>query len=95
VAALKDICQLDVDTVVLGDTPVRGYLQGGRGAEVRAWLAHHPEYNRCYVIVDDDHEDSFRRHGLSDRLVVTSLEEGLDDAATDEVLKVIQRQLEG
>ena len=92
-AALVDVCQIDVTTVVLGDTPVLGYLQGGRGAEVRAWLADHPEYSH-FVIVDDDHEDSFRRHGLLDHLVQTSLDEGLDDASTDEVLKVLRRQLE-
>jgi hypothetical protein len=55
---------------VVGDTPI---LQDGRGAEVRAWLANSQTTVESFVILDDDHETSFQKHGLDDRFVRTEM----------------------
>lgn len=61
------------DESFAGSTP---NLEGrGRGAEIRAFL----DANRHdgYVILDDEHMDSFRQSGVEDHVVVTKLDKSM------------------
>ena len=55
---------------VVGDTPAS---RDGRGAEVRAWLTSSQTAVDSFVILDDDHEISFQKHGLTNHFVQTEM----------------------
>lgn len=65
-AALRE-GDIDVEAVVIDKTPVS---TGGRGAEVREWLALNPSHN-VFAIVDDGHAESFKEHGFEPQFVQT------------------------
>jgi len=75
---------------VVGDTPSAS--EGGRGAEVVAWLQQQQagEADTClevrsFVILDDDHRQSFHDAGLKSRCVETLMHAPQYDNAGEEV----------
>jgi len=63
---------VDVQTVVVGDTPTLSPLEG-RGAEVMAWLDAQQGAVDSFAIVDDDHAVAWARAGLTARWVETAM----------------------
>ena len=87
---------IDVEAVVAGDTPEVAVVDGGRGAEVCAWLAEHPITAEGCVILDDGHAKSFAAHGLGGVFVQTELcnecdplQEGLTRSKADEAIRIL------
>ena len=68
-----------VENVYLGDTTVLGSVRGGRGAEVKDWLdckCNLTYSSNCkFLIIDDDHKDSFCKYNLLANLVVTIMKD--------------------
>lgn len=91
-------CGVDTNRY-LGDTPSLSPIDG-RGAEIKHWLDRHPEVGEKFVIIDDDHEHSFRKNGVLKNFVKTvmrsgvSTEEGLSKEKATDVLRML-RSFEG
>ena len=80
------------EAVVVGSTPnlPGGGRLGGRGAEVRAWLAdQHPLSVARFVLLDDGHAESFAAHELSGSFVQTAMDHGLTAAKADEAIGIL------
>ena len=75
---------------VIGDTPSLPSSQGGRGAEVAAWLAS-AKHAGSWCILDDGHAKSFKLAGMTTRLVVTYMDDGLTPALADEAIRLLLR----
>ncbi len=74
--------------IIIGKTPILGSLFGGRGAEINMYLESN-EAIEAFVILDDDHEDSFYANGLYDRFVKTNIDCGLDSAGADHAIRLL------
>lgn len=90
--AALSACEIDISRYV-GDTPCLS-LHQGRGAEVKGWLDVNPNVEKRFVILDDEHEYSFKKHGLGPHLVKTLLrsgvyhDEGLSKSKAEKVIEL-------
>ena len=75
---------------VIGDTPSLPSSQGGRGAEVAAWLAS-AKHDGGWCILDDSHAGSFELAGMTTRLVATCIDDGLTPALADEAIRLLSQ----
>jgi hypothetical protein len=88
-------CGIDTSRY-LGDTPCLG-TDEGRGAEVKQWLEANPHVGKKFVILDDEHEYSFKKHGLQSHVVKTFLrsgihhEEGLSKIKAEKVVDLLEK----
>ena len=86
-AALRE-CGIDTSRYI-GDTPTLSAVEG-RGAEIRQWLSENSHVGEHFVIIDDDHEVSFKHHGLDKHWVQTIMR---SDNPTEEGFSPQQAQL--
>ena len=84
--------EIDVESVV-GTTPILGTANGGRGAEVLNFLANNAEgefEKGAFVILDDDHANSFAQHGLAPYNVLTKMSSGLTEANVFKACEILE-----
>lgn len=88
-AFLESVLHREIgNDIIIGQTPILGTLYGGRGAEINMYLDSNEAVEK-FVILDDDHEDSFRAHGLHSRFVKTNIDFGLDAANADSAIELL------
>lgn len=90
---------------LLGGTPTSetweetvGYVGGGcttRGGEIRQWLDDHAADDISAYVILDDIADGMRRHRLTERHVMTSWVEGLQDLHVEDAYDRVSRQQQG
>ena len=78
---------IDTSVVVIGSTDSLGSMRGGRGAEITEFLKKNPAND--YIILDDDHADSFARFELTHRFIKTDIDEGLSSMNVEEALRLL------
>ncbi len=91
---------IDVESVVIGDTPSLSPIEG-RGGEIRKWLDDHPDFQKGFVILDDQHEASFAKNKFLPNFVQTILldpggvtsNEGLTSEVAAKVVASLKQQL--
>ena len=97
--AAMSVSGIDVESVVIGDTPSLSPIEG-RGGEIRKWLDDHPNYQKSFVILDDQHEASFAKNKFLPNFVQTILldpggatsNEGLTQEVAAKVMALLKQQ---
>eukprot|EP01036_Dinobryon_divergens_P032647 gene32647-42281_t len=79
---------IDTSVVVIGSTDSIGSIRGGRGAEITEFLKKNPTDD--FIILDDDHADSFASFALTHRYIKTSIEEGLSLLHAEEAVHLLR-----
>jgi SAM-dependent methyltransferase len=79
---------IDTSVVVIGSTESMGSIRGGRGAEITEFLKNNPTED--FIILDDEHADSFASFALTHRYIKTSIEEGLSVLNAEEASRFLR-----
>lgn len=79
---------IDTSVVVIGSTESMGSIRGGRGAEISEFLKKNPTDD--FIILDDDHADSFARFALTHRYIKTNIDGGLSDVNVEEASRLLR-----